>query len=125
MERPARPLRGPAEHAALLLANRCQMVAGVKVTRFASPQCLLWRQTADLSVQACETGEWVDLDRSTVINTSWAVIALLTAKYPDPEPIKKACRLIMNRQQPNGEWLWESTVSHKIFKCRPIDLLML
>ncbi|KAK9893549.1 terpene synthase [Cystobasidium minutum MCA 4210] len=61
------------------------------------------------SYEACETGEWVDLDRSTVINTSWAVIALLTAKYPDPEPIKKACRLIMNRQQPNGEWLWEST----------------
>lgn len=73
--------------------------------------------TADCDVQACESGEWVGLDQSTVINTAWAVMALLTAKYPDQEPIKRGCRLIMNRQQPNGEWLWESTVSSSLFIC--------
>jgi lanosterol synthase len=66
--------------------------------------------------QACEIGEWVNLDKSTVINTSWAVLALLIAKYPNPEPIKRGCRLVMERQLPNGEWLWESTVSCSLAK---------
>lgn len=30
------------------------------------------------------------------------------AQYPDVEPIKKGIRLIMGRQQPNGEWLQEA-----------------
>lgn len=61
--------------------------------------------------QACEVGHWVDAESSTVINTAWAVIALLVAKYPHAEAIKRGCRVIMDRQQPNGEWLLESTVS--------------
>jgi lanosterol synthase len=40
--------------------------------------------------------------------TAWAVIGLLKAKYPDVEPIKKGIKLIMERQQPNGEWLQEA-----------------
>jgi lanosterol synthase len=35
------------------------------------------------------------------------VIALIEAGYPDREPIEKAVRLIMSRQQANGEWLQE------------------
>ena len=37
-----------------------------------------------------------------------AVITLLTAKYPDPEPIRRGCRLIMSRQESNGSWPQES-----------------
>ncbi len=40
--------------------------------------------------------------------TAWALIALMTAKYPDVEPIKKGIKLLMDRQQPNGEWLQEA-----------------
>lgn len=40
--------------------------------------------------------------------TAWALIGLMKAKYPDVEPIKKGIRLIMERQQPNGEWLQEA-----------------
>ena len=40
--------------------------------------------------------------------TSWALIGLLKAKYPHIEPIKKGIKLIMERQQPNGEWLQEA-----------------
>lgn len=61
------------------------------------------------SWKACEVGHWVDAESSTVINTAWAVIALLVAKYPHAEAIKRGCRVIMDRQQPNGEWLLEST----------------
>ena len=37
-----------------------------------------------------------------------AVITLLTAKYPDPEPIRAGCRLIMSRQLRDGSWAQES-----------------
>lgn len=40
--------------------------------------------------------------------TAWALIGLIKAKYPDIEPIKKGIKLIMDRQQPSGEWLQEA-----------------
>jgi len=36
------------------------------------------------------------------------VIGLLEAEFPDRAPIEKAVRLIMERQQKNGEWLQEA-----------------
>lgn len=45
---------------------------------------------------------------SLVVQTSWALIGLLEADYPDVEPIKKGIKLIMERQQENGEWLQEA-----------------
>ncbi len=32
----------------------------------------------------------------------------MEAKFPDRAPIEKALRLIVERQQPNGEWLQEA-----------------
>lgn len=40
--------------------------------------------------------------------TAWAIIALIEADYPDRAPIEKGLKLIMSRQQPNGEWLQEA-----------------
>lgn len=45
---------------------------------------------------------------SLVVQTAWAVLALMEAEYPHVEPIKKGIEFIMSRQQPNGEWLAES-----------------
>lgn len=45
---------------------------------------------------------------SEVVMTAWAVIALIKADYPDIEPIRKGIKLIMDRQQPNGEWKQEA-----------------
>ena len=59
--------------------------------------------------QACEQGKWVDHPTgSQVVMTAWACIALLEAHYPDPKPIERGLKLIMSRQQPNGEWLQEA-----------------
>lgn len=55
--------------------------------------------------------EWVDAYESQVSNTSWAVLALLIAKCPEHEAIKRGCRLIMSRQRSDGRWLPELTVS--------------
>lgn len=45
---------------------------------------------------------------SLVVQTSWALIGLIEADYPDVEPLKKGIKLIMERQQENGEWLQEA-----------------
>lgn len=59
--------------------------------------------------QACETLQWVEHPNgSLVVQTAWALIGLMEAKYPDIEPIKKGIQFIASRQQPNGEWLAQS-----------------
>ena len=60
------------------------------------------------SYRSCETGVWVDHDESQVVQTAWVCIALMHAGYEDVEPIKKGLKLIMQRQQSNGEWLQEA-----------------
>lgn len=45
---------------------------------------------------------------SLVVQTAWALIGLFEAEYPDVEPLKKGIQFIMDRQQPNGEWLQEA-----------------
>lgn len=45
---------------------------------------------------------------SQVVQTAWALIALLEAEYPDVERLKKGVRLLAERQQANGEWLQET-----------------
>ena len=42
-----------------------------------------------------------------------AIITLLTAKYPDHEPLRRGCRLIMSRQLPDGSWPQESIEGSK------------
>lgn len=42
-----------------------------------------------------------------MVNTAWACISLMNAKYPDKEPIKRGIELIMARQQPQGDWKQE------------------
>ncbi|UNI18563.1 Lanosterol synthase [Purpureocillium takamizusanense] len=61
------------------------------------------------SYKACETMEYVEHPYgSLVVQTSWALIGLMEADYPNVEPLKKGIELIMRRQQPNGEWLQEA-----------------
>ncbi|GAA6054734.1 hypothetical protein JCM3770_000055 [Rhodotorula araucariae] len=60
------------------------------------------------SYKSCETEQYVHNEKSQVVNTAWAVIALLTAGYPNPAPIRAGCRLIMSRQLADGSWAQES-----------------
>ncbi|KAI7944087.1 hypothetical protein MJO28_011615 [Puccinia striiformis f. sp. tritici] len=56
------------------------------------------------SFKSCEQGVYIHHQSSQVFNTAWAVLALLAAKYPEPEPIKRGCRLIISRQTADGQW---------------------
>ncbi|TVY23987.1 Lanosterol synthase [Lachnellula hyalina] len=61
------------------------------------------------SYRSCERGIYTEHPSgSQVVMTAWSCIALLEAHYPDRVPIEKALKLIMSRQQPNGEWLQEA-----------------
>ena len=53
-----------------------------------------------LLYQSCEDGEWVEHEETQVVQTAWAVIALIHGKYPYPDSINKGARLIMRRQLP-------------------------
>ncbi|KAK6465064.1 lanosterol synthase [Scheffersomyces coipomensis] len=59
------------------------------------------------SMKACETHTYVNTEQSLLVQTSWAIIGLILADYPDQEPIKKGIKLIMDRQLPTGEWKFE------------------
>jgi len=45
-----------------------------------------------------ELGTWVDHAESQVVQTSWAALALMSARYPDPEPIEEAVKFVMSKQ---------------------------
>ncbi|EHK97929.1 putative Lanosterol synthase [Glarea lozoyensis 74030] len=61
------------------------------------------------SYRACETATYVEHPSgSQVVMTAWAIIGLLEARYPDRKRIEKGLKLIMSRQQANGEWLQEA-----------------
>ncbi|KAJ1909960.1 Lanosterol synthase (Oxidosqualene--lanosterol cyclase), partial [Tieghemiomyces parasiticus] len=73
---------------------------------------LISKQRADggwgESFEACETGEYVQYEDSQVVQTAWAMLALMAAQYPGRDDVTRAAKFIMSRQQPNGEWLQES-----------------
>ncbi|KZF20245.1 oxidosqualene:lanosterol cyclase [Xylona heveae TC161] len=60
------------------------------------------------SYKSCETGSYIPSIRSQVVQTAWACIALMEAGFPEREPLERAIRMIMSRQQSNGEWLQEN-----------------
>lgn len=47
-----------------------------------------------------------------MVNTAWAAMALMTARYPDVDRIRAAIKLIRSRQLPNGSWAQESIVGN-------------
>ncbi|RCH94543.1 Lanosterol synthase (Oxidosqualene--lanosterol cyclase), partial [Rhizopus stolonifer] len=51
--------------------------------------------------KSCETHTYCHHEKSQVVNTAFAVMALLEAKYPHKEPIRRGIELIMKRQQAN------------------------
>jgi hypothetical protein len=56
--------------------------------------------TADSPQQSCVSGKYSQHEKSQVVQTAWAVLALIYAKYPNKKVIRQAVELIMSRQQP-------------------------
>lgn len=60
------------------------------------------------SYKACETGVYTHHAKSQVVQTCWALVAMMEAEYPHKEPLEKAVKLIMARQTPQGAWEQEA-----------------
>ena len=59
------------------------------------------------SMKACETHTYVPSGQSLVVQTAWAVIALILGGYSDRTPIDRGIKLIIQRQSLEGEWKFE------------------
>jgi lanosterol synthase len=60
------------------------------------------------SYKACETEIWTPLESGHVVQTAWVCIGLMEAEYEDQEVLRRAIKLIVSRQQKNGEWKREA-----------------
>ncbi len=60
------------------------------------------------SYRGCETGIYTHHERSQVVQTAWACIALMEAGFPHRDPVERALRMVMRRQRANGEWAQEA-----------------
>jgi lanosterol synthase len=62
-----------------------------------------------LTKQSCVTGEYAQHEQSQVVQTAWAILALVYGQYEDKEVIRRATKLIMGRQKRDGRWEQEDT----------------
>ncbi|KAL7409222.1 terpene synthase [Mrakia frigida] len=56
---------------------------------------------------SCVTGIYHPHAVSQVCQTSWALLSLISARYPEREPIERAVAVIMGRQLEDGSWAQE------------------
>lgn len=52
------------------------------------------------SYKSCERSAYIEHENTQVVQTCWAVMALMHAEYPYAEPLEKAAKLVMGRQLP-------------------------
>jgi lanosterol synthase len=56
------------------------------------------------SYQSCVTMEYVQHESSQIINTAWALMALIQADFQDISVIQKGIDFLISKQEPNGDW---------------------
>jgi lanosterol synthase len=58
---------------------------------------------ACITSQSCVSGEYTQHSQSQVVQTSWVILALIYAQFPNKTVIRKGVELIMKRQQKVSE----------------------
>ncbi|KAM0755369.1 terpene synthase [Meredithblackwellia eburnea MCA 4105] len=57
------------------------------------------------SFRSCEEHRYIQHEEtSQVVNTSWAILGLIHAQYPELEPLRRGASLIASRQRADGSW---------------------
>lgn len=56
------------------------------------------------SFRSCEIHTYVRHVKSEVVQSSWALLALLSSQYPDEKPLQRSARFLMNKQNPDGSY---------------------
>ena len=52
----------------------------------------------------CVQHEYIQHEEGQIINTAWALLGLMKAKYPDKAVLEKGINFIISRQNPNGDF---------------------
>lgn len=60
--------------------------------------------------KSCETLVYHDSERSQVIHTSWALLALMRAEYEDLQVVRRGIECLMRQQMPDGDFPPQRTV---------------
>ncbi|KYQ91453.1 cycloartenol synthase [Tieghemostelium lacteum] len=63
------------------------------------------------------TKNYVQHEQAQIVNTAWALLSLMSAKYPDREPIERGIRYLISKQYPNGDFPQESIIGVFNFNC--------
>lgn len=75
-------------------------------------KALLNRQNSDGSwgeaFESCIQHEYIPHENGQIVNTAWAVLALMKANHPDKESIKKGIDFIIKAQEENGDFPQEA-----------------
>ena len=56
------------------------------------------------SYRSCVELKYIEHKNGQIINTAWALLGLLSAKYPDKQVIEKGLAFLFSRQMSNGDW---------------------
>lgn len=59
------------------------------------------------SMKSCETHTYVTTLESLIVQTSWALIGLILADYPNKDIIKRGIKFLISKQALTGEWKYE------------------
>lgn len=59
------------------------------------------------SFESCVEQRYVPHQTSQVVNTSWALLALMAGGYPDKTKVEQGIRFLIKQQQDNGDWAQE------------------
>jgi len=73
---------------------------------------LIGKQRADggwgENFESCSKRVYTEAAQSQVVNTAWALLALMAADFADKTPIEKGVRLLLDRQTDLGDWHQEN-----------------
>uniref|UniRef100_A0A6B2KZ30 Terpene cyclase/mutase family member n=1 Tax=Arcella intermedia TaxID=1963864 RepID=A0A6B2KZ30_9EUKA len=102
---------------ALTMAKQFGIGRDVEPTIKKGTQFLLSHQHEDGSwgedFKSCVEKRWVDLPDGHVVNTSWAVLALMNLDPMPMKAIEKGIKWLVQQQLPNGDW--EQTTISGVF----------
>ena len=75
------------------------MTVGTRVGRYEDFSSYLARNILLIFwLQSSANIEWSKKGETQAVRTAWAAMGLMYAKYPHPEPIERAVKLVMSRQ---------------------------
>lgn len=58
--------------------------------------------------ESCVQHQYIEHQQGQIINTAWALLALLKADYPNSDVIEKGIQFLISKQEPNGDFPQEA-----------------